>query len=95
MVAGAHSRARVIEDYVSALEAPGLTNAVTEIFAGEGADLEHVKIQRESLAALHVATIEARQRAGSRVLSHSISWALIWPAPRLTCASKAKDATAS
>jgi len=72
-VAGPHSRLRVIEDYVSLGEAATFTNAVTEIFAGDNARLEHLKIQRENAASLHVATIECRQQRDSSVLTHSLS----------------------
>jgi Fe-S cluster assembly protein SufD len=73
IVAEARSRVRVIEDYVSLHQAASFTNAVTEIVAGPGAWVEHVKIQRENTASLHVAAIEAQQARDSRVLSHSIS----------------------
>jgi Fe-S cluster assembly protein SufD len=72
-VARAQSRVRIIEDYLSATDAACWTNAVTEILAGGQARLEHVKLQRENAASLHVATVEARQHRDSRVLSHSIS----------------------
>jgi Fe-S cluster assembly protein SufD len=63
----------IIEDFVSLGSAQSWTNGVTEIFAGENATVEHVKIQRENGTSLHTATIEGRQKADSRIRSHSIS----------------------
>jgi Fe-S cluster assembly protein SufD len=73
IVAGAHSQVRVIEDYVSWGNPVCFTNAVTEIIAGEGARVEHARIQRQGPSALHVGAVETRQQRGSRLLSHSIS----------------------
>jgi Fe-S cluster assembly protein SufD len=74
IVARAHSRLRVIEDYVSLTESASFTNTVTEIMAGAGSRIEHLKLQRENTASLHVAAIEARQHRESHVLSHSVSF---------------------
>lgn len=73
VVADTGTQVRIVEDYVGL---PGLVywnNAVTEIVAGASAQVEHAKLQRESDAAYHVATIEAHQGRDSRVISHSIS----------------------
>jgi Fe-S cluster assembly protein SufD len=51
---------------------PGyFTNGVTEIVIGDGAHLEHFKIQRESLRAYHVGTTQVRQARDSRFVSFS------------------------
>ncbi|MBI5387852.1 MAG: Fe-S cluster assembly protein SufD [Verrucomicrobia bacterium] len=73
IIAEERSQVRVIEDYVSLAGSAYFTNAVTEIFTGQDAAIEHLKIQREGTAAFHVATIEAHHQRQSRVLSHSIS----------------------
>ena len=73
IVAEAGSRLKVVESYVSAGSAPGLTNTVTEIAVGEGATVEHCKFQDESLNAFHVATIQSSLARSSRFASHSIS----------------------
>ncbi len=73
IVAEAGSRLKVVESCVSAGGGPGLTNAVTEIAVGEGANVEHCKFQDESLNAFHVATIQSSLARGSRFASHSIS----------------------
>jgi Fe-S cluster assembly protein SufD len=65
--------AAVIETYLSFGDEVSLTNAVTEISIGEGARLDHVKVQRESLVAFHVGTSDARQGRDSAY--HSFSYA--------------------
>ncbi len=74
VVAEPGSRASVVEVYVSLAEGVHFTNAVTEIFVGENAQLEHVKLQCEDDAAFHVGTIQARQERASRFVSYSLSF---------------------
>ena len=57
IIAGADSKATVIESYLAADDAAYFTNAVTEIVAGDNAALEHVKFQDEAPDAFHLATI--------------------------------------
>jgi Fe-S cluster assembly protein SufD len=45
---------------------------VTEVILGEGAVLEHYKVQRESLAAFHVQTIQVSQGRASNYISHNL-----------------------
>ena len=59
-----HAEATVMESYVSVGDADYFTNAVTEVFVGEGARLRHYKMQRESINACHVGSWYAHQ-AGS------------------------------
>ncbi|HET9775578.1 MAG TPA: Fe-S cluster assembly protein SufD, partial [Gemmatimonadaceae bacterium] len=74
IIAGRHSRATIVESYVSLREGTYFTNAVTEIVVGEGAHLDHYKIQRESENAFHVGTVQAKQEANSQF--HSFSFAV-------------------
>lgn len=68
------SRATLVETYVSFSERPYFTNAVTEIAVGEGAALNHLKIQMESGGdAAHVAGIQARVDKGGLYHSFSLS----------------------
>src|SRR5262249_40053243 len=70
ILAEAGRQARVIETYIGAAgggPASTLTNAVTEISCGEGAILEHTKLQRESASAFHVHRIAAAQGRASRL----------------------------
>lgn len=71
IVAGAGSRATVIEQHVGT--GSYWTNAVTEIALGAGAALTHHKVQRESATAFHRATINAAQAADSQLNSHAVS----------------------
>ena len=70
---GANARATVVESYVSLSDAAYFTNAVTEVRVGDGATLEHYKIQREGRRAFHVGTIEARQARDSHYVSFSFA----------------------
>jgi Fe-S cluster assembly protein SufD len=73
ILASRNSQVKIIEHYVSLVDTPYFTNAVSEIVVGEGAVVEHCKIQSESSKAFHVATIHAQQDRNSRFVSHSIS----------------------
>jgi Fe-S cluster assembly protein SufD len=73
IVAGRHSRATVIESYVSLKDGAYFTNAVTEISLGEGAHVDHYKLQRESEAAFHVGTVQVRQERNSQLHSFSLA----------------------
>ncbi len=66
-----HAKASVIESYVSLSEVSYFTNTVTEVYVEDGATLHHSRIQRESLSAVHVGTIEARQGRDSHFVQFS------------------------
>jgi Fe-S cluster assembly protein SufD len=74
IVAGTGSRLAVAESYVHLSGSGYFTNAVTEIELGEGAVLEHDKVQQEADDAFHVGTIHVRQGARSRYTANSISF---------------------
>jgi Fe-S cluster assembly protein SufD len=73
IVAGRHSRATVIESYVSLRDSGYFTNAVTEVSLGEGAHLDHYKLQRESESAFHVGTVQIREARDSQLHSFSLA----------------------
>jgi Fe-S cluster assembly protein SufD len=54
IVAGDNSRASIIESYAGEAGNFYFTNAVTEIVGGEGSNVEHVRVQRESFASYHL-----------------------------------------
>ncbi len=56
IVAGRHSQAHIVESYAGAEGQQYFTNAVTEILCGEGSQIEHCRVQRESLSAYHVSS---------------------------------------
>jgi Fe-S cluster assembly protein SufD len=59
VVAERDSRLDLIETYASGGGATYLTNAVVEVFVGEGASVTHYKVQDEGGAAFHVASTRA------------------------------------
>ncbi len=71
IVAGAQSRATVIEQYQSASPSAYFSAPVTEIVLGAGARLDHVRVQQEGAAALHVATTHTHQERDSALHSTS------------------------
>ena len=73
IVAERHSKATVIESWVTTGEANYFTNVVTEVDVADGATLNHLRIQRESPRAFHVATVQARQGRDSHFLSFSFA----------------------
>ena len=73
IVTARHSRATVIESYVSLGNSAYFTNAVTEISLGEGSHLDHYKLQRESESAFHVGTVQVREARVSQLHSFSLA----------------------
>jgi Fe-S cluster assembly protein SufD len=71
IVVGANAQCSIVESYLG--DGFHFTNAVTEIVAGDGAIIDHYKIQRESLEAYHVATMQATLGRSASFSSHSIS----------------------
>ena len=59
----------MVESYVTVGAAPCFTNPVVEIILGDGAELEHCKIQMESRDCFHIATIR-RSKARTAVSPH-------------------------
>ena len=72
VVAGANSRVRVIESYAGTGDRPYLTNAVSEVAAGENALVDHCRIVRESASAFHVATLHVVEERSCRFTSHNL-----------------------
>jgi Fe-S cluster assembly protein SufD len=73
IVAGAKSRVTIVESYIATTNAAYFTNAVTEIFAGDHAFVEHLKFQDEALAAFHIAAIHGEFGRASNVNIHSFA----------------------
>jgi len=73
IVAAANSRASIIESYFSVRDSSYFTNAVTEISLGQGARIDHYKIQRESEKSFHVGTTQIRQARDSQLHSFSLA----------------------
>ena len=73
IIAEANSALTVVETYLSTGNTAYLTNAVTEILAGENANVEHIKLQDEAPEAFHIATIAGEFGRTSNVNVHSFS----------------------
>lgn len=73
VIAEPGSQAAIVESWIGAGDALYFTNAVTEAVVGEGAVLDFYKLERESLKAFHVATMEILQKRDSSFTSHSIT----------------------
>jgi len=71
IVAGARSRATVIEDSVSLGESSTLSNALTQTVVGPEAHLTHYLLEREHPGAYNISTLHARQEAASDFESHT------------------------
>ncbi len=72
-IAEDNSQVSIIEHYVSEDNGIYLSNSVTEIFVGENAVLDHIKLQEESKKAFHIARMEVDQERNSNFSSHLIS----------------------
>jgi Fe-S cluster assembly protein SufD len=73
IIAEANSQLTVVESYLSTGEAAYLTNAVTELVAGDHARVEHIKLQDEAAGAYHIATIAGEFGRASHVNVHSFA----------------------
>jgi Fe-S cluster assembly protein SufD len=71
ILVGPNAQCSIVETYVGA--GAYFTNAVTEIVAGEGAVIDHYKLQQETPEAFHVATMQATLGRSANFSSHSIS----------------------
>jgi Fe-S cluster assembly protein SufD len=73
IIAEKDSEVTVIENYLSIGTAAHFTNAVTELFASDGAKVEHCKVQDEGLTGYHLATIHADLGRNCNVIAHSFA----------------------
>ena len=71
IVVGRGSQITVVESFVGT--GNYFTNAVTEIVAGEGAHVDHYKIESESGDAFHIGTVQIHQERSSNVTSRNVS----------------------
>jgi Fe-S cluster assembly protein SufD len=73
IVAEDEAQIAVIEDYASVGgESVVLSNAVTELVAGESTVAQHYLIEREHLKAFNVSTLRIQQGRSANVASHSV-----------------------
>ncbi|HET7746140.1 MAG TPA: Fe-S cluster assembly protein SufD [Vicinamibacteria bacterium] len=70
---GRTAQVTVVESFTGPDGDAYFTNAVTEFVLGEGAIVDHYRVQREGDRAVHVATLAVRQGRDSRFGSHAIT----------------------
>ena len=74
VVAESGSECTVIEDYVSLVEGAYFNDAVTEVVVGEGAQVRHVRLQREAAGAFHIANCAVVLAREARYASQSVTF---------------------
>jgi len=70
---GEQAEASVIEHYVGAADASGISNVVSDIHLQAGTRLKHYKLQQESEKRLHVGRIHAEVARDAVLASHSVA----------------------
>jgi Fe-S cluster assembly protein SufD len=73
VVAEPNSAVTLVEDYVAIGEGLHFTNAVTEIWVAENAQVEHVRLQRDDRASFHIGKTAVSQARDSRYTCHAVS----------------------
>jgi Fe-S cluster assembly protein SufD len=73
IVVGPNAQVRIVETFVGTPESVYFTNAVTEIFVGDNAVVDHYKVQEESLAGYHIASMHVHAERSANFSSHSFS----------------------
>lgn len=73
VVAGVNSSLTLVEDYVTLSEGVYFTNAVTEIWLAENAQLNHTRVQRDSAKAFHIGKTAVSQARTSRYTCNALS----------------------
>jgi Fe-S cluster assembly protein SufD len=68
------ARASIVETYAALGDGAYWTNAVTEIVVGDGARLDHHRVQREGARAYHVATTQSHQGRDSTLNLHFVAF---------------------
>lgn len=74
VVAGEQSQASIVESYAAVGSAAVLTTAVTEVLMGPGAVIDHVKVQRETADAFHMASMFVHLHRASTFASRAITF---------------------
>ncbi|MGB2714871.1 MAG: Fe-S cluster assembly protein SufD [Vicinamibacterales bacterium] len=72
LVVGSNSQVRIVETYVGTGGAY-FSNAVTEVFVGENAVVDHYKVQEESREAFHIASMHVHALRSASFSSHSFT----------------------
>lgn len=73
VMAGTNSQVRLVESYAGVSDDAYLTNAVTEVFVGDGAVVDHYKLLRESVEAFHIASMHLSLGRSATFSSNAIT----------------------
>ena len=73
VLAGRDSRLTVLECYASLTDAGTFTNAMTDVVAEEGAQVEHLRFQDENGSTVHLGAVQGQFGASSQVSLHSFA----------------------
>ena len=73
VVAEEGSSLTLIEDHVTLGDAPGFTNAVTEVYAAAGSQVDLVTIQRENEGHFHLSNLFVRQERDARFSANTLT----------------------
>jgi Fe-S cluster assembly protein SufD len=73
VVAETGSQVTLVEEFVTENQNQHFTNAVTEIWVGENANVNHTRIQKDNLAAFHIGKTAVTQAKYSRYTCHAIA----------------------
>ncbi|SCY48098.1 Iron-regulated ABC transporter permease protein SufD [Nitrosospira sp. Nl5] len=73
LIAESGSAITVVEDYVALQEDAYVTNAVTEIALADNAQVNHIRVQRDSTEAFHIANCAVSTGRASRYRSVSVA----------------------
>ncbi|MEH2136419.1 Fe-S cluster assembly protein SufD [Nostoc sp.] len=76
VVAESGSQVSLVEEYTNrrgAEDGVYLTNAVTEVWVGDNAEVSHTRVEREGVEAFHIGKTAIAQARNSRYTSHAIT----------------------
>jgi Fe-S cluster assembly protein SufD len=73
VVAESGSKLTLIEDYVTLYDGVYCTNPVTEIWLSDNAEVNHTRIQRDSIEAFHIGKTAVSQARDSRYTCNAVS----------------------
>ena len=72
IVAEDNAQATVVESFIGLSGGVYFVNPVTEVVTAAGANVDHYKVQRESLSAYHIGTMQVEMARSSVFTTHSI-----------------------
>jgi len=78
VVIGQDAKATLVEHYASLDDAALFTNSLSEVVLGEGASLEHARLQDENAQARHISNIFVRQGESSHYHGVCVSLGGVW-----------------